>query len=103
MKQWMRRPILLALLAMLSAGCHTVRFELSDPTGAQVVRKQNHFWFFGLAPGNREVDVRQYCPAGAAAIREQTGFVDGLISLLTIGIFETRTAWYYCLPSRAHG
>lgn len=88
-----------ALLVTVLGGCHTMRFELSDAPSDQVVYDRKSFFFWGLAP-TRTVDVAQYCPGGAAAIRERTTFTDGLLGFITLGIWEPRSSWYYCLPKR---
>ena len=40
--------------------------------------------------------MRQYCPAGAVAVREETTFVDGLFDLITLSIYSPRSTTYYC-------
>jgi hypothetical protein len=91
----MRSLILLVLVVGLS-GCHTMRFEVSNEPHQRVVFHRKSFFFWGLAP-TREVDVSVYCPAGVAAIREQTQLSDGFFDLITLGIWEPRSSWYYCL------
>jgi hypothetical protein len=83
--------------AIAQAGCHTMRFELSDARHEEVVYERKSFFFWGLAP-TLEVDVATRCPAGVAAIRERTTFTDGLLGLMTLGIWQPRSSWYYCLP-----
>jgi hypothetical protein len=83
------------------AGCHTMRFELVDEPAANVVTERNSFFLWGLIP-TADVDVLARCPYGAAAIRERTTFVDGLVSIPTLGFWDPRTTTYFCrAPSRA--
>jgi hypothetical protein len=89
---------ILVLIIGLLSGCHTIRFDLSIQRETKVVHERKSFFLWGLVPSNREVDVRTRCPAGAAAIREQTSFTDGLFTVLFLGIWELRSSWYYCLP-----
>ena len=89
---------MLALCAL--PGCHTVRFDLSPQNPSRVEYERKSFFFWGLVPANKQVDVRKHCPAGVAAIGEQTSFTDGLITLLFLGIWELRSSWYYCLPDQ---
>jgi hypothetical protein len=96
-----RSTCVLALICILLSSCHTIRFELANQPGATVVHERKSFFLWGLVPGNLMVDVRTKCPAGASAIREQTSFTDGLITLLFLGIWELRSSWYYCLPSES--
>ncbi len=67
----------LLLCATLLGACHTMRFTVGDEAVASTVQERKSFFFWGLVP-TRRIDVRDKCPAGAVAIREQTTFVDGL-------------------------
>lgn len=89
-----------ALALILAAiGCHTMQFELVDAEHAKRVYHRNNFFFWGLLP-TVEVDVSHYCPAGVAAIREETTVVDYLLlTVPTLGIYQPRSAWHYCLPA----
>lgn len=101
-----RAPFPLALtvtIAMLAtAGCHTMRFQVSDTPHDKVVYDRKAYFLWGLAP-TKKVDVLTHCPAGVTAIREQTTFVDGLCSLFTLGLYEPRSSWYYCRAEAAEG
>jgi hypothetical protein len=88
---------LICLAAGALAGCHTMRFDVADASGAQVVYDRKSFFLWGLVP-TQEVDVGQHCPHGVAAVREETRFSDGFFSLITLGIWDPRSSWYYCLP-----
>jgi len=96
--KWLAALGLVLVLGVLP-GCHTIRFDLSNQPASKVVHERKSFFFWGLVPANREVDVRRHCPAGAAAIREQTSLTDGLFTFLSLGIWELRSSWYYCLPA----
>lgn len=85
-----------ACLLLLLTGCHTMRFELVNEEHATVLYDRKSFWFWGLSP-LKEVDVSEHCPAGLAALREQTKFSDGFLGALTLGIWAPRSSWYYCL------
>jgi hypothetical protein len=102
---WMGRRATLGLACMLLvvSGCHTIRFDISNQPAARVVHERKSFFFWGLVPGNKEVDVRRRCPGGVSAIREQTSFTDGLMTVLFLGIWELRSSWYYCLPEEGKG
>ena len=51
------------------------------------------FWVFAWFP-TFDVDVRAICPAGVAAIKEQTTFVDGLLTIITLNIYSPRSSYY---------
>jgi hypothetical protein len=76
-----------------------MRFEVADRDHANVVYDRKAFFVWGLAP-TKEVDVATHCPYGVAAIREETTFVDGLLGLVTLGIYQPRSSWYYCLHNQ---
>lgn len=87
----------LMLVFLAVTGCNTMRFEVGETAEVEpshVERKA--FFLWGLTP-TRRVDLRAHCPAGVAAIREETNVADGLLSLITIGIYSPRTSEYYCL------
>ncbi|MGP8153586.1 MAG: Bor/Iss family lipoprotein [Smithella sp.] len=90
--------VLLVFCFLTLQACHTLRFDIESEQHATVVEDTNWFFLFGWFP-TREVDVAQKCPHGAAAIKEQTTFGDGLIGVITIDIVTPRSVWYYCLPA----
>src|SRR5208283_3413191 len=99
----MRRTITVAILCSLLVGlpaCHTMRFELANADHVNVVYDRKSYLFWGLAP-TVEIDVGKLCPAGVAAIKEETTFTDGLLTFPTLGIWGHRSSWYYCLPKPA--
>ena len=96
----MNRLWLFALCIILGSACHTMRFGLSDQPHGEVVHDHNSFFFWGLAPVVVN-DVLEHCPNGAVAVREQTTFGDGLVELLTLGLWSMRSSWYYCAPAGA--
>jgi hypothetical protein len=86
--------ISLALLLTL-LGCHTMRFEVGEGQPGEVVHDRKAFWLFGLV-STKNIDVTAICPSGALAIEEETSFVDGLFSFLTLSIYTPRSSTYYC-------
>lgn len=87
-------------VALLSAGCFTMRFRVADQPHAQVVSEHKSFFLFGLVP-TKVVDVSTKCPHGVVAIREQVGFMDGLATIFTLGIWSPRSSTYYCAAAPA--
>ena len=85
---------------MALSGCHTMHFEVSSDPHERVVYDRKSFFLWGLVP-TREVDVSAHCPGGVAAIREETRFSDGLLEFVTLGIWQPRSSWYYCLRESA--
>jgi hypothetical protein len=91
------RSCLVSLLVSLS-GCHALTFDLVDAPHVSVVTERNAFFFGGLFP-RRHGDALARCPHGVAKIREETTFGDGVISLLTLGVYTPRTSHYHCLAA----
>jgi hypothetical protein len=80
----------------MSSACHTFHFQVSrEPYDPKPIIDRKTFWVFAWFP-TFEVDVRAICPAGVAAIEEQTTFTDGLLTILTLNIYSPRTSYYYC-------
>ena len=90
--------LLLAVVA--ETGCHTMRFELIDEPATRQVTERKAYFFWGLTPTQR-IDVLGKCPHGAAAIMEEMTFVDGLLSVPTLGIWAPRSTTYYCRGAKA--
>jgi len=82
-------------LLVAGVGCHTMRFELVNEPAAHVITEHKSYVLWGLAP-TIDVDVLEKCPNGAAALREQTTFLDGLAGLPTLYIWNLRSTKYYC-------
>lgn len=82
--------------AVLLGGCHSMRFDVApERPVSEVVYERKAFFLFGLAP-TREVVLTDHCPHGVVAVREEQTFVDGLLNLVTLGIYAPRSSWYDC-------
>lgn len=94
----MRRPVRLALLiaTFLLAGCYhqVVRTGATPAPGDAAVNRTANVFFFGLA--GTEIDARTDCPGGVAVIETQQTFLNGLVSILTLGIYTPRTVTIRC-------
>ena len=92
--------VALAALCLASSACHTIRFDISHaPMAAQPIEVRKSFFWWSLYP-TMEIDMLTYCPDGTGRIEEETTFSDGLLDLLTLGIYTPRTSYYYCrLPA----
>jgi hypothetical protein len=86
--------------AFLATGCYTTRFQSNlAPGGAKYEEKGNYF-LWGLV-GEKEVDLKKLCPAGASRWQNQQTFVDGLLGFITIGIYIPRTINVECTAGKA--
>ncbi len=81
------RPLaLVAMLLMLSACYHaTIQTGLS-PSAQTIEDKWASGWIYGLVPP-ATVQTMQGCPAGVAQVETQQSFTNGLVALITLGIY----------------
>ena len=93
--------MVLIVAIMMSVGCATVtlteqgtRKISSSPT----YQKRQQFFFWGLA-GEHSIDVKEVCGGrDAKQMQTQNTFVDGLLRVITLGIYAPRTAKIWCAP-----
>ena len=90
-----RLGIAVVTASLLLSACHSMRFEVAEGPEDKVVYDRKSFWLAGLA-NTQHVDVSQFCPNGAVAVREETTFVDGLIGFFTLSIYTPRSSYYHC-------
>jgi hypothetical protein len=98
----MRRFGMAAALAaaFLATGCYTVRFQSNLAPGGAQFEEKGDFFLWGLL-GEKEVDLKKLCPAGASRWQNQQTFLDGLIGAVTIGIYIPRTINVECAGKKA--
>ncbi len=96
----MKKSVLsIAAFSVLFCGCSSV--TLRDRGTQHLATEPNYnssqsFFFWGLA-GDKHIDVEEICgKAGAAQLQTQTTFGDGLLRLITLGIYSPRTARVWC-------
>ncbi len=78
---------LLALALLLSAGCYHATVETGLRPGPQTIEVPfAHCWIAGLVPP-AVVETMAQCPNGVARVETQQSFVNGLVGVLTFGIY----------------
>lgn len=95
----MKRTLcLITLSAMfLAGGCYSQTYisKTATPSTAKTERKMN-FYFWGLS-GTGEINVPEVCGGRPASrINTQHTFVNGLLGVITLGIYVPRTAFITC-------
>lgn len=88
----------LTLVLATAAGCYSVTARPDG--GFKVATKPTYeqrqdFYLWGLV-GENHIDTKQVCPGGAAQIQSQVTFVDGLLNLVTLGIYSPQSARIWC-------
>lgn len=73
--------------ALMLSGCFHQVVTTGRPAGATKVDKPwTSTWIFGLVEA-QPIDVRQECASGVAIVESKASFMNGLVSMLTLGIW----------------
>jgi hypothetical protein len=76
-----------AAAIFLLAGCYHATIETGLTPSTQVLEQSfASAWIYGLVPP-KTVSTTSRCPDGAAKVETQLSFVNGLVGLLTLGIY----------------
>jgi len=96
-----KRWAALALVAFLGTGCFHQIVQTGQAAGPTVIDKEwVPGWIFGLV-ANDEVDVRKDCPMGVAMVETEQSFLNGIVSLVTIGIYTPQHVRITCASRSA--
>jgi hypothetical protein len=91
----MRAVLAVAATAVLS-GCFHQVVETGLPAGGQTMTKAwAPSYIFGLVAG-QPIDVRSQCPSGVAYVSTRVTFANGLVGMLTIGLFTPHEVKVTC-------
>jgi hypothetical protein len=91
----------LALVAVLGTGCFHQVVQTGRAASPTVVDKEwVPGWLWGLV-ANDEVDVRRDCPMGVATVETEQSFMNGLVALVTIGIYTPQHVRITCASRSA--
>jgi len=91
----------LALVAFLGTGCFHQIVQTGQAAGPTVIDKQwVPGWLWGLV-ANDDVDVRRECPMGVATVETEQSFVNGLVAVVTIGIYTPQHVRITCASRSA--
>lgn len=86
---------------LTSTACYHAVVETGRPAGSTVVTKPwVPTWIFGLVPA-KEIDVAAECPGGIAKVETQQTFANGLVGLVTLGLFTPQSATITCAAGRS--
>ncbi len=97
----MSKRLLAAVLASTLTGCYTISYQTKAAGSGQYHEDRGDFFFWGLA-GDKTVDLKAMCPQGASRWKSQQTFVDGLLGVVTLGIYIPRHVTVEC-AGRAAG
>src|SRR5689334_23380090 len=85
---------------LLSACYHQIVQTGRTPGTTVVERPWTATWLWGLVPAD-EVSVVAQCPNGVATIETQQSFANGLVGLITLGIYTPQEVRVTCASGSA--
>jgi hypothetical protein len=94
----MARSLKLAILALClgASGCYHQVVRTGAPPGTVVIdRPWTATYLFGLIPASA-INTAAECPSGIAIVETQQTFVNGLVGVLTLGIYTPQTVQITC-------
>ncbi|EMB7405930.1 Bor family protein [Salmonella enterica] len=89
---------MVALLALIVSGCAQQSFQLKDtPVAAPQKTATHHFFVSGIGQ-QKTIDAAQVCGGADNVVKTevQQTFINGLLSVVTFGIYTPREARVYC-------
>jgi hypothetical protein len=91
----------LVVSAVLLSACFHQIVQTGRTPGATVVeRPWTATWLWGLVPAE-EISVVAQCPNGVATIETQQSFANGLVGLVTLGIYTPQEVRVTCASGGA--
>jgi hypothetical protein len=94
MRVLLRVPVLLAFVVVL--GCYHATVDTGlEPSLRTIDDQWADSWVYGLVPP-ATVETAQRCPNGVAMIETQQSFLNGLVGVLTFGIYTPMTIKVTC-------
>jgi len=103
------RPFAAAFLLLFSSSCLRINtyFDGYSPEHDYQIKEEIHhrrvdFYGFGYWPEKQELRASELCPADEKLSRllVETGFVDGLLGLITLNIYTPRSVYVACAPRK---
>lgn len=91
----MRLRWAVVLLAVLATGCYRVTYVAPHVMPGAVHDESPSFFFWGLV-GEAHYDLSSFCPGQVARVRTGMNVLDGLLTLITLGIYSPRTVSVTC-------
>lgn len=92
MKKFFSILFISTILSVLMSSCYTHQFVIGEgPQTGVMITERNNFFLYGLVPGKVSDPQKMAGEAKNYEITETHTFVDGLIGVLTFGIFTPTT------------
>ena len=92
---------LLVVGGFLVSGCYHQIVQTGRTPGTTVIeRPWTATWLWGLVPAD-QISVVSQCPSGVATVETQQSFANGLVGLLTLGIYTPQEVRVTCATGSA--
>lgn len=97
MKRFIVPTFAAAALTLSACANVTITKGGGDPVSASPNYEDSKSYFIGGLVGEHTVDVKKACDGGEAKqMQSRTTFLNGVVSILTLGIYTPRTARVWC-------
>ena len=96
MKRRLRTPLALAALVLATSACFHQSIQSGLPPAGTV--QETAFvstWLWGIVPA-KPIDTRLTCPSGVAKVETEQSFVNGLVGVVTLGIYTPQRLLVTC-------
>jgi hypothetical protein len=95
------RAVALVATCLLASACFHQIVQTGRTPGTTVVSKPwTNTFIFGLVPA-QPIDVSKQCPTGVATVETQMSPVNGLVSIITFGLYTPHDVKITCAQGRA--
>jgi hypothetical protein len=95
--------MLVASLAFLTGCYHQVVQTGRAPSTTVIERPWTATWIFGIVPAE-DISTAAQCPSGVATVVTEQSFLNGLVGVLTLGIYTPQNVTITCATgTAAHG
>jgi hypothetical protein len=96
-----KRGVAAAICLAATIGCYHQVVQTGLSPGTTVISKPwTATWLWGLVPAGA-IDVTQQCASGIATVETQMSFMNGLVGVLTLGIYTPRDVKVTCASGTA--
>jgi len=94
----MKKLIMVALIAGAISGCAQQSFSVNKGTTFAPQKVTTHHFFVSGIGQSKQIDAAQVCGSADKVVRTevQQTFVNGLLGVVTFGIYTPREARVYC-------
>jgi ABC-type transport system involved in cytochrome c biogenesis permease subunit len=90
-----RMAVVLSLVLSTTACFHQAIHSGLAPSTTVVENEFVATWLWGIVPA-KPIDVRQSCPSGVATVETEQSFVNGLVGVVTLGIYTPQRVRITC-------